>query len=344
MKAVKVPFKDAEKAKRALLENRLLDKAHSFAKDKTSLYFPITDAKKAKDALKALKSVKIVTKTLPKRKKTETGLKEAVKAKLSKQELAQLKTSFDLVGDIAILEIDKGLEKKKKVIAQTLLKINRRIKTVLRKEGSHEGEFRTQKMEFLAGENKKETTHKENNVLLELDVEKVYFSARLSTERKRIAQLVRPNEEILVMFSGCAPYPCVLAKNTKAKHIVGIEINPDGHYYGLVNLALNHLKNVELLKGDVNFIVPVLFRKFDRIIMPLPKNAEDFLDTALHAARRKCIIHFYDFLNEAEFKKAQEKIESACRRNGKKYRILRTVKCGQHAPHVFRLCVDFQIL
>jgi len=26
------------------------------------------------------------------------------------------------------------------------------------------------------------------------------------------------------------------------------------------------------------------------------------------------------------------------------YKILDLVKCGQHAPHVFRICVDFEIL
>jgi hypothetical protein len=36
----------------------------------------------------------------------------------------------------------------------------------------------------------------------------------LSTERKRISELVKPGEKVLVMFSGAAPYVCVIAKKT----------------------------------------------------------------------------------------------------------------------------------
>jgi tRNA G37 N-methylase Trm5 len=84
-------------------------------------------------------------------------------------------------------------------------------------------------------------------------------------------------------------------------------------------------------------------KKFDRIIMPLPKSAEDFLDLALKSIKKQGIIHFYDFLNENEFYKAKEKIKKACMKAKKKCRILRVVKCGQHAPRVFRICVDFKV-
>ena len=84
------------------------------------------------------------------------------------------------------------------------------------KTGIHEGEYRTQKYECIAGIDKREAIYKENNVTLVLDVEKVYFSPRLSTERKRIYQQVVPGETILVMFSGCSPYPIVISKNTMA--------------------------------------------------------------------------------------------------------------------------------
>ncbi|MBU4493027.1 MAG: class I SAM-dependent methyltransferase family protein, partial [Nanoarchaeota archaeon] len=79
------------------------------------------------------------------------------------------------------------------------------------------------------------------------------------------------------------------------------------------------------------------------IIMPLPKSAGDFLDLALNSIKPNGIIHFYDFLKEDEFEKAKEKIRKACKRAKKKCKILRIVKCGQHAPHVFRICVDFKV-
>ena len=82
---------------------------------------------------------------------------------------------------------------------------------------------------------------------------------------------------------------------------------------------------------------------FDRILMPLPKSAESFLDVALKASKKGTIIHFYDFLHDDEFCKAEEKIKKACKKLGLKPKILRTVRCGQHSPHVFRICVDFKV-
>jgi tRNA G37 N-methylase Trm5 len=80
--------------------------------------------------------------------------------------------------------------------------------------------------------------------------------------------------------------------------------------------------------------------------MPLPKSAEDFLDNVLHLAKDGTIIHFYDFLNEQLGEipgKAVEKIDAACRRNKFSYEILTHVKCGDHAPHTYRVCVDFKV-
>ena len=106
------------------------------------------------------------------------------------------------------------LENKEKDISQYLLDTNKSINTILKKSGQHSGEFRTQKLKYLAGEDKKEAIYKENSILLKLDVEEVYFSPRLSTERKRIFEQVKKDEKVLVMFCGCAPYPCTISKNT----------------------------------------------------------------------------------------------------------------------------------
>ena len=145
------------------------------------------------------------------------------------------------------------------------------------------------------------------------------------------------------MFSGCAPYPCVLSKNTEAKDIVGVEINPEGHAYGLKNLKLNKIKNVKLICGDVRKEVPKLKEKFDRILMPLPRTAEDFLEAALSVSKKGTIIHFYNFQAEGEFKKADEKVKASCEKAGFKCKILKTVKSGQNAPRFFRICVDFRV-
>ena len=271
-------------------------------------------------------------------------LREVLAKKLSIAEMEMLKTAYDTVGSIAIIEIPPELVKKEKIIAETLMSLQKNVKTVVKKVGIHSGEFRLQKVKIVAGQRTKETEHKENNVRLLLHVEKVYFSPRLSTERKRIMEIVQPGEDILVMFSGCAPYPCVLGKNTAAKSIIGVEINPVGHAYGLKNIVLNKLKNVELHCGDVRNIVPQLKKKFDRVLMPLPRSAEDFLDIALGAVKKGGVVHFYDFLHESEIPYfSEKKIKAACKKSKKKCKILKWTKCGQYSPNKYRICVDFRV-
>jgi len=273
------------------------------------------------------------------------NLKETLSKKLTKTELSRLKTAFDSVGNLAIVEIDEELEPKERLIAETLIDMNKHITTVVKKVGIHSGELRLQKVKVLAGKKTKETIHKESGCKIKLNVEKVYFSVRLGTERLRISQLIKPDEEVLVMFSGCAPYPCVLSKNSRAKSIVGIELNKNGHKYGLENVRLNKIKNVELYQGDVKKVVPNLNKKFDRILMPLPKSAEDFLDLALSAIKKNGTIHFYDFLHIDDIPKAAlSKIKKACKTAGKKYKTLSWNKCGSHAPRTYRICVDFKVL
>ena len=583
MLGLKVTLKDAEKWKKYLVLNNLIDKKHYYTKDAKYIYFPITE----KFEIISAHTTEISFVDIEFSNSSSSGtLKENLSKTLTKEEFEFVKTAHDIIGSIAILEIPKDLESREKLIAETLLNVNSQIKTVLKKAEIHSGVYRTQKMTYLAGINTKETIYRENGVQLKLDVEKVYFSIRLGNERKRIMQLVKPREEILVMFSGAAPYPVVLSKNTKAKHITGIEINPDGHKYGMETLKLNKIHNVLLINDDVHNAIPKIYQKiiglkssiipqeresrlkqnpaiieihlfndglednkiielekeiailkesglevfihipfkingtnydlssddvipaykkmgeickknnvsaiihlvnnkeiknedkliervktleqyydyfyfenltesfntkesilriarragfknicidlvhmyivyednnklesiiteiqkefntyfhvadhnkiihtcelgkgfidftkllplvnkgvievantdeakpkesfesyktllkyhnktYDRIIMPLPKTADEFLDDALQVSKKGTIIHFYDFLPESEFNEAAKKIDVACKNRKMNYKIIETVKCGQHAPHIYRICVDFEIL
>lgn len=274
-----------------------------------------------------------------------TALKELLAKKLAKKELALLRASFDIIGSIAIIEVPRELIKKQKIIAAAVLSLNPYIKTVAKKSGGHTGRYRRQKLFILAGEKTKVTEHKESGLRMKLNAETCYFSPRLVTERMRIASLVKPGEKVLVMFSGIAPYPLVLAKHSPAKKIVGIEMNPEAHKYAVENIALNKLQHkIMLYKGDVKKILPELSEKFDRIIMPLPKTGEEFLDTALAKIKKKGTIHLYQFAEENKFAEAEQKVLKECKQLNRKCTILQIVKAGQHAPRVFRVCLDVEVM
>ena len=271
------------------------------------------------------------------------NLKFYLKSKLTEKELRIVPSSFDVVGDILIFsEFPKELAKKEKIIGQTILENYHHIKTILKKTKKYSGKFRTPKLKVIAGEKRKETICRENNVFIKLDVEKVYFSPRMSSERKRIAELINPNESVLIMFSGSGVYPIVIAKSTRCKEVYGIEINPVAHKYASENVKKNKFENrINLFLGDVRKIMPKINKKFDRILMPLPKGGEHFLDLSIKYAKKHGIVHFYDFLHEDEFYKAREKIQNACKKSKYKCKILRIVKCGQYSPRFYRICADF---
>ncbi len=269
-----------------------------------------------------------------------TTLKEALKGKLSDKELSLVPRSFDIVGDILIFSELKGLKKREKLIASTLLELYNHIKTVAVKSEMHSGLYRTKKVRVIGGVKNKVALHKENFAVMKLNVETCYFSPRLATERLRIAKLVKPGESVLIMFSGIAPYPLVIAKNSKAKEIYGVEINPEAHKFALENIKLNKVSNIFLFKGNVKSVVPKLKKKFGRIIMPLPRTAENYLDLALSVAKKNSVIHFYDFELEKDIDKAIGKVKRHCR----KCKILEVVKCGEYSPRKYRLCVDFKKL
>lgn len=338
-KCAKVPIKEAQQAKRDLIEQEVLDHNYFTEKDSQFIYFPLKENYSGKYPTEEKKVNK------RNRNKIATPFKEALVNILTTEELKIAKTAYDHLGEIAIIEIPEEIRNKEKEIAKKLLESNPQVKTVLRKDDKHDGVYRTQKMKFLAGEETKIATYKENNCTLKVNVEEVYFSARLSTERKRIAEMIKENEEVLVMFSGAAPYPCVFAKNTPAKHIDGVEINPKGHEFGLENIKKNKVEDkVNLYCGDVREIVPTLNKTYDRIVMPLPKTAEEFLDIAIPVANKNATIHMYAFYHEDEFYKATDEIEKYCKKLKREYKLLEIAKSGQHAPRTYRICVDFKLL
>ncbi|MEK6939476.1 MAG: class I SAM-dependent methyltransferase family protein [Nanoarchaeota archaeon] len=339
MLAAYTELRYAEKVKQFLLKKGLLHQDYLPVKELDHIFFAMH--KKI-----TVPNAKVVnTKfSFPERQKPVT-VDDLLKGKLTAQELELLPRTQEVVGEILILEIPEELKYKEKIIAEAHLKVNQHLSTVVKKSDIHSGQFRTRKVTILAGKKSKETIHHENGIELKLHLERTYFSARSGSERLRIAKLVKPGEEVLIMFSGAAPYPLVIAKNSEARHVYGIELNPEAHAYALENVLLNNLQDrVTIMHGDVKHKIPSLKKKFERIVMPLPKTGEQFLDLALLKAKKSSVIHLYSFLDEAEIDPYAKKVKEICKKLGYSVKILRKVKCGQFSPGVFRVCLDLKVM
>jgi tRNA (guanine37-N1)-methyltransferase len=195
-------------------------------------------------------------------------------------------------------------------------------------------------VEVLAGEKRTDTVHKEADRAYKVDVTKAYFSPRLGTERMRVAKQVKEGERVLVMFAGIGPYPILISKKAKPKEVYAIELNPAAVGYMKENIKLNKV-DVKAILGDVKAETPKL-GKFDRIVMPLPKDAGNFLDVALPALKKGGTIHYYTFTRTT--KEAAEEVRKICKSLGYEAEILASVECGTYSPCLSRICVDFRVM
>lgn len=331
--AVRVSLAEAERVRKQLLEEGVVDFSRKPVKDRGEFLIPVTRQPSEHRAEQY---------ALP-RKAKQTDLRSALAEHLTTEELARLKTAYDMVGHIAVMEIDEDLRHRETLIAETLLSLFPAIKTVVRKAGRHEGELRLQDYEHLAGEPGFETTVVENGVRLLLDIRKSYYSVRSATERQRIMRMVAPDERVLVMFSGIGPFVMAIAKHTEAREVVGVELNAEAHAYAERNIALNKLEGkARVLRGDVRDIVPTL-GAFDRIVMPLPHTAQDFLDVAVGAAAPGCMIHLYHFSTEVEANILAGIIPSRLAELGREGTVVDVHRCGNLAPDIHRWSLDIKV-
>lgn len=213
---------------------------------------------------------------------------------LSEKEIADLYGAFDQIGSIIIIRMPDSLVSKKKVIGEVLLKRIKTAKSVFYQSSPVEGDFRTRNLELIAGEDNTETEYKEYGCRFKVNVQKAFFSPRLSTERNRIADLVVDDETIINMFGGIGMFSIIVAKKKKCT-VYNIDINPDAIELCNQNIMLNKLKGkVESITGDATKIIEErLSDKGDRILMLLPERSDEFLDSAIKASKKNAIIHYY---------------------------------------------------
>ncbi len=272
-------------------------------------------------------------------------LKKTLEDVLSEKESEELFSAFDQVGDIIIIRIPDSLLSKKEIIGKTLLEQVKTAKSVFYQASSVEGDFRTRDLEILAGENKTETEYKEFGCRFIVDVEKAFFSPRLSTERDRIADLVQEGETVINMFGGVGMFSIIAAKRKKCT-VYNIDINPIAAKLCEKNIELNKLAGkVISIHGDATKIVEEKLKdKGDRVLMLLPERSDEFLYSAIFAAKNNGIIHYYSHIHADEKSKAAKLSEkhyleiTSVKSNILDSKIVRAV-----GPRYYQTVVDVRI-
>jgi len=272
------------------------------------------------------------------------SLKQELEGKIPRGNMGFLRTGFDIIGDVAIIEIPEELESKKLVIAKALQRSQPHIRAVARKLSEREGKFRLRQLELLVGKST-ETMHRECGCSYRLDVAKAYFSPREATERQRISQQVKTGENVMIFFAGVGPYAIMIAKKQNVR-VLAIEMNPDAVKYMIENVRINGVQDkVEPILGDVKTLARKYYGKCDRVIMPLPKEGYKFLGQAFACMKpRGGVIHFYHYAHEDDlFSEAEGLVKKAAIKSGRGIRILQRRKVLPYGPRVFKICLDIKV-
>lgn len=172
------------------------------------------------------------------------------------------------------------------------------VKTVLFQTSAVSGKFRLRKLQYGAGEKTTSTIHRESKCVFSVDVAKCYFSPRLSHERMRIAQRVNDGEVVVNMFAGVGCYSILVAKHSNVRKVYSIDINPLAVEYMKENVKMNGAfgKVVPILGDAKDIIEKELLHVADKVLMPLPEKALEYLPYALLALKESGgSVHYYDF-------------------------------------------------
>ena len=275
-------------------------------------------------------------------------LKSILNEVLTEKEISEIYSAFDIIGDIIIIKIPDCLLTKKEVIAKSLLRHVKPAKSVFLQTSSVKGAYRIRNLEFLAGLNNTITEYREHGCRFKVDVNNAYFSPRLSTERLRIAKMVSQEEVITNMFAGVGTYSIVIAKINNNSKIYNIDLNPIANTLCVTNVYLNKVQDrVFPICGDAREIIASQIKgKSNRVIMPLPERAKEFVDSAVLALKKEeGIIHYFAHVDANTKKLAIEQgiidTEDAFRHY--RYKILATRVIREVGPRLYQIVSDVYV-
>jgi tRNA (guanine37-N1)-methyltransferase len=335
--------------------------------ERDHVLFPLIDDDELTDALKKsigndLEYQFIINKGTLNSKFKPKSIIEVLKDEIEEEFLEMIPKSYDIIGDIAIIEIndveslnEKELTILKHKIANALTLVNKNVKSVYEKKSEIKGSYRLRELHHLFGEKKTTTTYKENNCVFKLDLSQAFFTPRLVFERKRIASSNIQDEELIVdMFAGVGPFSIQIAK----KHNVTIhsfDVNPHAYKQLTENIKLNKIRgviiphniDVKKLITATNEFGAILKNQVDRIIMNLPEKSLEFIDIACFLMKKSGgIIHSYQFCDKPNsIEKAIENLkESIKNQKWSIEKILNSKVVKPFSPKAELIVVDLKIL
>lgn len=339
MKGIKIIKKEANKLRKILIQEKQLCTEYKVHSDNDYVYLPLIKDYDI-DLLNDIKdkfNVEIESFEFNPAQYRPTNFMDFLEGKVSKEDTEEIRKSFDVIGEIVILEIPPELEDKKKVIGKAVLDFTKR-RSVYYKKSKVQGVTRTRELEFLAGIDDLETIHKEYGIRFKLNPSTVYFSPRLATERSRIVNEVNDGETIIDFFAGIGSFPISIA-HVKDVKIYSVDINPEAYKYVNENIKLNKLVGEVIpIEGDIREVIDDL-PPADRILMNLPGTAKDFLDVALNHLKSGGILNYYEF--SSDYESVLERVKNIA--YPRKINVIDIRKVKSQSPGIWHIGLSIKI-
>ncbi|NHJ47036.1 MAG: class I SAM-dependent methyltransferase family protein [Asgard group archaeon] len=252
------------------------------------------------------------------------------------------------IGDILIIPIPKTLEKYQTQIGTTLLSLEeKKIKTVLGKLGPTKDVVRTPEFHYLAGDTNTETVHKELGCYFRIDAAKLTFSPGNHGERKRMIDIVAPNEYIIDMFSCVGNLSLPIAVHKSPKKLLMAEINPYAYKYLVENISLNKIDDIAFpLLGDNRIILQEYEGLADRVLGGYLHCDDQQITQAIRLCKKEAIFHYH----EATPKKKETqnrpltRVKKAAKEEGREISLLQKRSIKKYAPGIEHVVLDIKII
>ena len=253
-------------------------------------------------------------------------------------DLVDFDVSYERIGDIVIIDEDDA--DRAQQLADAIVESDLPVTTVLNRASKIKGELRVRDWEILAGDST-ETVHREYGFEYALDLDSVYFSPRLATERHRVTEQITADEQVLDMFAGVGPF--VIPAAAQGATTVGVDKNEVAIQYLNENAARNSVSDrVTAIAGDVRAVTDEYTDWADRLMMNLPHSADQFVDTALALAGDECLIHYYDIQHEDDpFGPAKQLFQEHAEEYSVTVENERIVR--SYAPHELNVVLDIKV-
>jgi tRNA (guanine37-N1)-methyltransferase len=349
---IKVPKIQGEKAIILAKKFGIADKSLVIQREEESLCIPLVREPKGIE-LTTLKSqipkFTIYTAVFSEKQLPPETLTQALKDKLPRELLDKIPQAFDSIGDMVVIDIPLQLKAHQSLIGEAILKTQKNVTTVLAKAGDISGIFRVRDYDYIAGENKTKTIHKEFGCHYHVDIAKAYFSPRLSHEHERVAALVQDDETVVDLFAGVGPFSVLIGKRNPTTKVYAVDLNPDAVELLYLNVRVSRVENnVFPILADAREIAATKLKgSADRVIMNLPETSIDFVDAACNAIKPQGgVVHFYGFVRSPDtIEDFKQRFLSLVEKDGRKVEAFLYAKSiRETAPFESQVVLDAKIV